>query len=420
MSWLDPRTWFASRPPAERAITWDQAAAAGLVVGPTTAGVAVSPESALTSSPVFAAVRIISTAVGSLPLAVYRETDDGREKADTGPAYTLLHDRPNSETDACVWWTAFVVQMLLHGKGAAEIEWSNNGSPRALWLIPGNRIDPCRDRNGDLFYAVKMDDGSVAPLLPEDCFYVPYFTLDGIVGQGVIKHAREAIGLNKAMEIGAGAIFSNMVRPGGAIEAPPGLSDKARANIVESIRSQNGGAGKVGRLIFLEDGVKLNPYQVSNQDAQWIEGRQFGIQEVARFFGISPTKLADLGRATWSNLGAENQSFIENTLRAPILVPIEQQARTKLLGPSLHAEYVIEARLRGLTADRYAAYATGIQAGFLLPSEARRMENLPSVPGINDRPRAGVAAAAAPPAAPALPPTEDENGNSNPDDAPAN
>lgn len=405
MSWFDPRTWFARRAPRSvREISYADGLNNGLVGTPTAAGQVVTVDAALTSSPVFAAVRVISTAVGSLPLTVYREQSDGdRVKAKNHPAYALLHDAPNPETDACVWWTAFVVQMLAHGKGAAEIEWNSDGTPRALWLIPGDRIEPAHDGAGNLVYVVQVPGGRPVTLQPEDVFYVPYFTLDGVSGKGVIHFAREAVGLNKAMEVGAGAMFANMVRPGGAIEAPPGLSEPARENIRKSIREQNTGAGKVGRLLFLEDGVKLNPFQLSNTDAQWIEGRAFGVQEVARFFGLSPTKLADLGRATWSNLESENRSFIENTLRAPLLVPIEQQARRKLLGRStLTAEYVIEGRLRGLTSERYAAYSTGITAGFLLPSEARRMENLPAIPGIDDRPRPG----AAPPAAPENPKPE--------------
>ncbi len=418
MSWYDPRTWFSRRAAdrSERAISYADGLNNGLVAPPTAAGQPVTVETALTYSPVFAAVRIISTAVGSLPLAVYRELDnDGREKAWQHPAYPLLRDRPNPETDACVWWTAFVVQMLLHGRGAAEIEWGLDGKPRALWLIPGNQIEPQRDRLGQLYYLVRTGHGDPVPLLPEDVFTVPYFSLDGVEGRGIIQHARETIGLGKAMEVGAGALFSNMVRPGGAIEAPVGLTDGARKNIVESIKSMNGGAAKAGRLLFLEDGVKLNPFTISNNDAQWIEGRGFGVQEVARFFNISPTKLADLGRATWSNLGAENLSFIENTLRAGILVPIEQQAKSKLLGRAdLYAEYVIEARLRGLTADRYGAYKVGIDAGFLLPSEARKFENLPAVPGIDDRPRPG---STAPPPEPKPPePETPADGTTDPDD----
>ncbi|MEO8082678.1 MAG: phage portal protein, partial [Ardenticatenales bacterium] len=393
-----------------RTITWDQARRVGLIGEPTTSGVVVTAETALTSSPVFAAVRIISTAIGCLPLCVYRKLpDDDREKATDLDQYELLHDTPNPESVPSIWWPAFVAQMLLHGKGVAEIERDGAGRPLALWLLPADRTE-LRRANGIPYFVVHTDRGpEEVPF--DDVFHVPYFSLDGVTGKGVIQYAREAVGLNKAMETGAGAYFRNLMAPGGVIEVPAGTSENARANIRKSIDAANAGVTKVNRLLMLEDGVKLNPYQVSNTDAQWIEGRVFGVQETARFFSISPTKLADLGRATWGNLESENASFIENTLR-PILTPIEQEARKKLFTAAerktLFVEAVMEARLRGLTGERYTSYSTGITAGFLLPSEARRLENLPQVPGIDERPRPG----AAPPTPPPPPPpkgTDDGN-----------
>jgi HK97 family phage portal protein len=376
------RNWFV------RTITWDQAARVGLVTTPTASGVTVTLESALTSSPVFAAVRIISTAISTLPLTVYRRQQDGsREKATGHPAYRILHDEPNPESDPAVWWAAFVARVLLQGNGFAEIERNRAGEPIALWLIPSERVRI--ETAGGLVYHVETDSGQVA-LTPDEMFHVPYLTLDGVCGKGIIQYARECVGLNKAMETGAASQFANMVRPAGVLELPIGMSDDAKKNLKESIERQNTGAGKVGRILPLESGVKFTPFGLSNQDAQWIEGRGFGVQEVARFFSISPTKLGDLGRATWSNIGAENLSFIENTLRA-ILVPIEQQARRKLLTSaereSHYVEAVIEARLRGLTKDRYDAYKVGTAGRpFLLPSEVRRMENLPAAPELDKLP----------------------------------
>ncbi len=399
-----------------RAITWNKLERVGLVAPPSTTGIPVTVETALTSSPVFGAVRIISTAVATLPLCVFRRMpDDSRERAAEHTAYTLLHDEPNPESDPCVWWSAFVAQMLLHGRGAAEIERDGAGRPLALWLLAGDQVHAERTAAGQLYYRVGAED----VLLPDEIFYVPYFSVDGVSGRGVIEYARNAIGLNLAMESGAGAQFKNMVRPSGAIEAPPGLSDVARENIRKSIERANAGHQKTGRLIFLEDGVKFNPFAISNQDAQWIEGRAFGIQETARFFNISPTKLADLGRATWSNIGSENLSFIENTLR-PILVPIEQQARRKLLTvderKELYVEAVLEARLRGLTADRYAAYRVGLgNRPFLLPSEVRRWENLKAAPELDAAPPGPEPTPE--PAADPPPPQDDDNGNPKSGDA---
>jgi hypothetical protein len=67
---------------------------------------------------------------------------------------------------------------------------------------------------------------------------------------------------------------------------------------------------------------------------------------------------------------------------------IEQSIHRDLLAPSEAQEYFVKHDLDSLTrADlqtRYAAHASGINAGFLTRNEARRMENLPTLPGLDE------------------------------------
>lgn len=381
---------FGRREPAApvstRAITYDQLAAIGAVTEATAAGVSVSVESALTSSPVFAATRIISAAVGSLPLCLYRrESDGGRERATGHPAYHVLHDSPNTEAVPFTFWSAFVAQMLLRGKGVAEIERDGAGDVVALWLLPADRVREERDARGVLYFRYRGNAGDVL-LDQADVLYVPYFSLDGATGQGVIDYARESIGRDKGIESAGSNHVNNMVRPSGAVTAPPGLTDQAISNIKESLRQQNAGHKQTGRLMFLQDGITFTPYQVTNEEAQWLESRAFSVLEVARFFSISPTKLADLSRATWGNIESENRAFYETTL-VPITTPIGQECGRKLLTDrqrrTHYAEHVLDARLRGNTAERYAAHQTAIQSGWKTRNEVRQAENLPKLDGLD-------------------------------------
>jgi len=367
-----------------RGITWEQAAAAGLLAAPTAAGVSVTPENSLTCSPVFAAVRIISAAVGTLPLCLYRKLPDGgRERATSHPVYTVLHDAPNAAAVPFVFWSAFVANMLLRGKGLAEIERNGAGDVVALHLLPSHAVDYMRTPAGELFFRVKGNGRSI-DLSADEVFHVPYFSLDGETGTGVIEYARETVGNIKAVESGGSAFIANMVRPSGSITVPPGLSETARHNLRESVTKANAGHRVSGRLMLLEDGVKFDPFTVTNNEAQWIEARSFGVQETARFFSISPTKLADLGRATWGNIESENRSFFETTL-LPVTTPITQETKKKLLIPAdrvdHYAEHVAEARLRGNTAERLTGYKTGVDAGIYTRAECRQWENLPFIAG---------------------------------------
>jgi hypothetical protein len=58
-----------------------------------------------------------------------------------------------------------------------------------------------------------------------------------------------------------------------------------------------------------------------------------------------------------------------------------------LLAPSEAAEYFfkhdLDSLMRADLQTRYSAHASGINAGFLTRNEARRMENLPALPGLD-------------------------------------
>mgnify|MGYP003505776046 CR=1 FL=1 len=63
---------------------------------------------------VYSCVRILSEAVASLPLHVYRYNGDGgKEKAVNHPLYFLLHDEPNPEMTSFVFRETLMTHLLL-------------------------------------------------------------------------------------------------------------------------------------------------------------------------------------------------------------------------------------------------------------------------------------------------------------------
>lgn len=80
-------------------------------------------------------------------------------------------------------------------------------------------------------------------------------------------------------------------------------------------------------------------------------------------------------------------AYVKYTL-GPWCRRIEQTILRDLLAPSEAAEFFVKHDLDSLTrADlqtRYAAHASGIAAGFLTRDEARQMENLPTLPGLDE------------------------------------
>src|SRR6185369_10893050 len=85
-------------------------------------------------------------------------------------------------------------------------------------------------------------------------------------------------------------------------------------------------------------------------EAQFLETRQFQVNEIARWFNIPPHKLAELSRSTNNNIEQQSIDYYTTTLM-PWLTTWEQELCTKLI-PSLEQnqqfiEHLVDGLLRG-------------------------------------------------------------------------
>ncbi len=104
---------------------------------------------------------------------------------------------------------------------------------------------------------------------------------------------------------------------------------------------------------------------------------------------MPPVLVADLRHANFSNSVEMNRWFVTHTLRR-WLTMWEEGCERACLPPIARKRYFIEHNVEGLlrgdSAGRAAFYQSGISAGWMLPSEARTLENLPAIEGIDDAP----------------------------------
>jgi HK97 family phage portal protein len=348
---------------------------------PVTSGVAVNEQTALNYSAVWAAVQRISGDVGSLPLVLYKRVGDGKEPLRDHPTYRLLHDQPNPDMTAVVFRETLQAHLLTWGNAYAEIEWRGDGRPNALWPIEPNRVTPERTAGGGLRYKVQGYNKADVYFAPEDMLHIPGLGFDGTCGYSVIQKARESIGLGIAMEKFGGAFFGNGTTFGGILTHSARLSDAARKNIRESFNSKHQGVHRAHNFALLEEGMTYTPLGVPPDDAQFLETRRFQVTEIARWFQIPPHMLADLERATFSNIEQQQIDYYTGTLRR-WLVRWEQEINRKLVlqQGTQFVEHVIDGLLRGDIESRYAAYAVGRQWGWLSADDVRSKENLNPLP----------------------------------------
>jgi HK97 family phage portal protein len=338
-------------------------------------GVPITQDMALGVLAFTAGVRLIAEDIASLPLITYKRLDKGKERAPNHPAYALLHDSPNPEMTAMVWRETGVGHMYTWGNWYAEKELNGYGVPVRLWPLRPDRMIKVEMKGGKRVYTYRLPDGSTEELPARNIFHVPGFGFDGLVGYSRLTLMRRAIEAAMAVEEYGLRTFAQGARPGVTILSKNQLSKDAKRNIVDSWDENHKGLSNAQRTAILDEGMELDQIGFPPEDAQFLESRRFSVEEMARGLRLSPHKLSDYSRATFSNIEESNIDHVVGTLR-PVAVRIEQQLNKDIIGdPVYFAEHLFDALLRGKTLERAQANQIRIQSGTLSPDEAREMEN---------------------------------------------
>lgn len=352
---------------------------ADIIVGDAgTAGVTVNESTALSSVVVFACVRNLSEDIAKLPLLLYRRLKPrGKERASELPLYRLLKDAPNEEMSSMDFRQAMMVDVLLGGNGYAEIVRNGAGQAVSMYKLDRHNVKPVRIDGGGLIYKVRTKGQEDIPVPAEDMFHIKGLG-DGLVGYSVIKLAKESIGLGMAAESSGASFFGNGSQPGGLLTSENKISPEAAKNLRDSWERLHGGPANRGKIAVLEQGIKFQAMSISPEDAQFLETRQFQVEDVARWFRMPPHKIGHLMRATgWSTLESTNTDYLIDTLM-PWTERWEQEIQRKLISPSqtdLFAEHLFDGLLRGDTAARSAFYREQWGIGAMSQNDIRESEN---------------------------------------------
>ena len=369
-----------------------------LLAAPTLAGVSVTPESALGVPAVSNAVSLISGALASLPLEIFREENGGKVSATDHSAYGLVYERPNDWTSSADLRKQLTIDALLHGDGFAlanrlpsgevfELIRAMPGSITVLYDTatsePVYRWQPQSGGASTLDGRAQISAVSHAPSRDyhwSDVIHVSApLSVNGITGVSPIQAAREAIALAIVLEQYAARLFGSGARPSGVLTMDGKLDDISKQKVRDSWNAGHAG-GNSGRTALLDNGIKFSQLSLTSVDAQFLEMRNFAIVEIARAFGVNPILLGDMGRATFSNSSEMSRQFLTFTLR-PWMRNFEGAFARVLIDSEERKAYSVEfddaELLRADDATR-AEYVGKLRAaGVLTANEARLMERLP-------------------------------------------
>jgi HK97 family phage portal protein len=347
----------------------------------------VTPDSAQGIATVYAAVGTIAEAIGSLPLHLYRRDGDDRTKAIEHPLYATLHHAPNEHQSGQEFKEWMTATMLLTGNAYAKITRGWDGQTRALTPLVTDRVTVMRKAEGISGYEYRDADGKLERFLPGEIFHLRHRAgSDPLVGISPIQAARAVIQLAQSEAQHGQSTFDNGGKLTGVLKVASMLKPEQRQAIGASWASQHAGAVNSGKTAILESGVEFQPLSMNLQDAQWIESRRFSVEEVCRIFKLPPVLCGDLSHSTYSNSTEMFRWFVVHTLKRHMSAwegAITRQLLTPAGARVYYPEFNAEGMLRGDHASRASFYSSAIASGWMLPSEARRLENMSTIPGID-------------------------------------
>ena len=122
-------------------------------------------------------------------------------------------------------------------------------------------------------------------------------------------------------------------------------------------------------------GLKPRPLTVPPEASMFLETQRFGLQSVARYFGVPPEMIgSDSGNPKmYASLEMRNQDFLTFGI-GPKIARLET-ALNGLLPRGQITKFNTGALLRTDLRSRYESYAIGLENGFLTLDEVRALED---------------------------------------------
>lgn len=279
-------------------------------------------------SAVFAAVEIISNSVAELPINVKTREDDKTGMVKVHPIYEALN---NGITTKFMLLKMLITDMLLYGNGIAYIDRDADGTPLQIVYCPYGTYNINYNANTrQLYYTItSLRRGRIEPI---DIIHLVKNSKNGVEGIGVLNYASHTLELAKATEKAAQDYFSSGCHVAGILTTnATRLTRDQRETIRDAWNQAHGNKGT--GMAILENGMQYSPVAANSKESQLLETRLFNLNDIARFFSISPVLLGDLSHSSYSTIEASLLEFVTHTL-FPYITLIENEFTRKLIKPS--------------------------------------------------------------------------------------
>jgi HK97 family phage portal protein len=351
-------------------------------------GQVVTPEKARRCTAVLACMRGISEDLSALDLPLYKRGKDGDEIARDHNVHRILNVAPNDIMTPMELREHILYDMMLRGNFYNLINLDDTGAPVSVWPLQADYV--CRQWRQLLWTYTDPLTGVSGDFSAAEVWRGTILSGNGLDGVAITLLAREAVGLLLAAEEQAARLFSHGVQTDLTLTTDGDTLDgDAQQQLREAFMQRHSGSGNAWMPLILTGGLKASRIGLTAQESQYMEARNFQMEDIARVFRYPSVLLGSSGKgakgSTYANAEQFFESYTKHTL-LPWATRIEQTIHRDLLTTKEQAKYYAKHDFSSLLQPNESArignWNAKIAGGWAQPAEARNAERMPKKPGL--------------------------------------
>lgn len=325
-------------------------------------------------STVFRGVQVLQTAITGLPVHEMR----GGVKL---PSVSPLVQQPDVSRSRRDFFADIVASLVLDGNAFTRLV-RLDGAIVTCEVLPPQFVtvtnashDPARP---DLQYSYLGHTYS-----SDDIVHSKFLNVPGrLRGLGPISAAREEVeGASLARDYKT-RFYTDSSNLKGYLRTSENVNEQIAQQAKEAWKAD----GSAGDIKVIGKSLEYIPLDMKPADLQFLETQKFDTTQIARLLGIPASIMlaaVDGSNLTYSNIEQSWIEFADYTLAA--YTGEIEEVLNRLLPRGRTAVFDWDSSRRANMSDRYNAYKTAIDAGFLTVNDIREKEGLPPLAATNNQ-----------------------------------
>lgn len=284
----------------------------------------------------FACLKILSEAVGKLPLKLLRKTKkDGVIEATKHPLYNVVRNRPNRFMTATTFWSTNeyyrdhfgnAVSMIV-GYGANMQLIPLDYSKIEIWYDDGKLLSDIPD----VYYLYNAGEKYYKLSSEQVLHFKTTITENGIEGLSVREMLKSTIEGNQKAQKMQNTLYDTGFTAKAVVQYTGSLNDENVKKFLQNIENYAKGNVDAGKgLVPIPLGSQLTPLNTKLADNEFLELKKYSALQIAAAFGIKPVQINDYSKSSYASSENQNLAFLVDTLLF-ILKQYEEELNYKLL-----------------------------------------------------------------------------------------